>query len=209
MVELPLEMWEYWIFYAAVFMLIIGLILFFMTIIFSGMHVFDLDSDLDVHGDVDVSGAHDIGGDIHDAHGGDGATPLFLIAGVFLLSFGGFGTIVYWFEAFDPMVRLGVVVGIPLLVTMGTARLWGSISRSTSGEPIPSQTVRINDEVYCITDVDEKGGIVRVSTGTTHKQIKMSARTTGHRIPRGSTAYIVDKVGSMLIIDEWPITGKK
>ncbi len=203
---MPLEVWEYWIFYAAIFMLIIGLILFFMTIIFSGLHAFDFAGDMDVHGDVHAGGAVEIGG--HDADAGD-AAPLLLMAGVFLLSFGGFGTLIYWFEAFNPIIRLVFVLGVPVLITLGTARLWTAVNRSASGEPIPSQTIKINSEVYCLTDVDEKGGLVRVSTGTTHKQIKMSARTTGHRIPRGSTAYIIDRVGSFLIIDEWPLSGKK
>ncbi len=201
---MPLEMWEYWIFYAAVFMLIIGLILFVMTVLFSGLHVFDFDSDLDVHGDFHA-GAVDIGTDT-DA---SAAAPLFLIVGVFLLSFGGFGVIVYWFEAFNPVIRMIIVVGLPVLITLGTMKVWTAVNRSATGEPIPSQTIKINSEVYCITDVDEKGGLVRVNTGTTHKQVKMSARTTGQRIPRGSTAYIIDRVGSFLVIDEWPLSGKK
>lgn len=202
---MPLEAWEYWIFYAAVFMLVIGLILFFMTIIFSGLQAFDFDADVDVDADVDAGGAIDVGGHA-DA---DGAAPLVLMAGVFMLSFGGFGTLVYWFEAFNPIIRLLIVLGLPLIITLGSARLWVAVNRAASGEPIPSQTVKINSEVYCLTDVDSKGGLVRVSTGTTHRQIKMAARTTGHLIPRGSTAYVIDRTGSFLIIDEWPLTGKQ
>ncbi|MHA2232174.1 MAG: hypothetical protein ACXAB4_06770 [Candidatus Hodarchaeales archaeon] len=229
-----LENWEIIVRDICLGLLISGIMLFLMTVFLQGMHLFDHDADIGADHDIsadsdfgvdhDVSVDHDIGVDSdigvdhdiamdHDLggdFGGDYGTPapMLLLAATFMLIAGALGTSLYSLgDSIDSFARLGAVIAFPLFCTFLVSWAWGKVAKSSLIE-LEIDGVRANDDVVALTNVDESGGLVRAqytsSEGETG-QIKLPAKSLpGVIIPKGRTAYVIDKQGSMLLIDEWP-----
>ena len=203
--------------------LISGLLLFFLTLIFTGGHLFDHDTDLDHDIDHDVSLDHDVGGDIsldkdihigmdksvdlHD-HGFDADTPapLMLLLGTFLISFGGTGVILLD-SAIHLLITLSLIVLIPFGLTYFVSKLWAKIAVSEIYDTA-LDTIEVDDEVKTLTTVDTKGGLVLIHTTSVHGPVKMSAKTKIGAIARDMIAYVVEVQKNSVIIDEWSSTDK-
>ena len=174
----------------------------------------DLSVDHDIGVDHDLSADHDVGVD-HDLSidqdlGGEYGTPapLFLLAATFLLVFGALGTSFYSLgDKINPFVRLAVVVSVPIISTLIVSWSWKKLAKSSLIE-LEVKGVRANDDVIALTNIDEDGGLVRAEYTKEDGvlvQIKLPAKTLpGVTILKGATAYIIDKQGSTLLVDEWP-----
>ena len=203
--------------------LISGLLLFFLTLIFTGGHLFDHDTDLDHDIDHDVSLDHDVGGDIsldkdihigmdksvdlHD-HGFDADTPapLMLLLGTFLISFGGTGVILLD-SAIHLLITLSLIVLIPVGLTYSVSKVWAKIAVSEIYDTA-LDTIEVDDEVKTLTTVDTIGGLVLIHTSSIHGPVKMSAKTKIGAIARDMIAYVVEVQKNSVIIDEWSSTDK-
>ena len=125
-----------------------------------------------------------------------------------MLVFGALGTSFYSLgDKIDPFVRLAVVISIPIISTLIVSWSWKKIAKSSLPE-IEVRGVRPNDDVIALTNIDEDGGLVRAQytkEDGTLVQIKLPAKALpGVTIPKEATAYIIDKQGSTLLVDEWP-----
>lgn len=194
--------------------LVLGIILFVLVVVFQGLHLFDHDIDHDVDHDIsfdkdfsfdkDISLDHDMEGGIGNA---DSATPLFLMAATFLLTFGGVGTILFEMEV-NSYLRLAFTIGIPILTSLLVSYLWRKLAVSSLYD-VAADRIRNDMEVRCVTSVDEKGGIVHVNVGPPEGTIKMAARAhPGTIFKRGEPGYVIGKEGGQLIIDKWPLPKK-
>ncbi len=225
-----LEDWEIIVRDISLGFLISGIMIFLLTVFLQGLHIFDHDTDLgtdhdlsvdhDIGVDHDLSVDHDIGVD-HDLSvdqdisfdhdlGGDYGTPapFFLLAATFLLVFGALGTSFYSLgDKVDPFVRLAIVVSIPIFCTLIVSWTWKKLAKSSLVE-LEIEGVRSNDDVIALTNIDEDGGLVRAQytkDDGTLIQIKLPAKALPDvLILKGATAYIIDKQGSTLLVDEWP-----
>ena len=216
--------------------LISGLMIFFLTLFLQGSHLFDHDTDLDYDVDHDISIDHDVGAidldadidvdvdtgleismdkdihpgmdkDIDHGLGGDTPTPLMLLLGSFLISFGGTGIILIESEI-HIILLLSLIVAIPVGTTYTISKAWSKIAVSEMYEP-PLETIKVDDEVTTLTTVDTEGGLILIHTTSVHGPIKMSAKTTSGAIAKEMIAYVVEVKKNSLIIDEWPSTEKQ
>ncbi len=211
--------------------LISGLLIFFLTLIFTGGHLFDHDTDLDHDIDHDVSLDHDVGGDIsidkdihigmdkdihvgvdkavdlHD-HGFDADTPapLMLLLGTFLISFGGTGVILLD-SAIHLLITLSLIVLIPVGLTYSVSKVWAKIAVSEIYDTA-LDTIEVDDEVKTLTTVDTIGGLVLIHTSSIHGPVKMAAKTKSGAIAKDMIAYVVEVKKNSVIIDEWSSTDK-
>ncbi len=216
--------------------LISGLIIFFLTLFLQGGNLFDHDADLDHDldksfsldhdvGDVDLDTSVDIdtGGDItldkdihigmdkgvdlHD-HGfdADTPTPLMLLLGTFMISFGGTGVILL-----DSTLHLVITIILIFLIPIGATYLVSKVWEKLAVSEIYDtalETIKIDDEVKTLTTVDEEGGLVLIETSSIHGPVKMAARTETGAIAKEMKAYVTKIEQNTLIIDEWPSTEK-
>ncbi|MFW9916743.1 MAG: hypothetical protein ACFFGZ_14150 [Candidatus Thorarchaeota archaeon] len=236
-----LEGWEILVRDICLGFLLSGIMLFLITVIFQGMHLFDHDTDIgadhdlsadhdigvdhdvsvdhDIGVDHDVSMDHDVGADHdismdHDLDGDYGTpAPLLLLVATFMLIAGALGTSLYSLgDSIDPYARLGAVVAFPLFCTFLVSWTWGKVAKSSLVE-LEIDGVRADDDVVALTNIDENGGLVRaryISSEGETGQIKMAAKTLpGVVVPKGATAYVIDKQGTTLLIDEWPNPSKE
>ena len=248
-----LEDWEILVRDICLGFLLSGIMLFLITVIFQGMHLFDHDTDIgadhdisadhdigidhdvsidhDIGIDHDISVDHDIGVDHdvsmdHDVSAdhdismdsdldGDYGTPapLLLLVATFMLIAGALGTSLYSLgDTVDPYARLGAVVAFLLFCTFLVSWTWGKVAKSSLIE-LEIDGVQADDDVVALTDIDENGGLVRaryISSDGETGQIKMAAKTLpGVVVPKGATAYVIDKQGNTLLIDEWPNPSKE
>ena len=212
--------------------LISGLMIFFLTLFLQGSHLFDHDTDLDHDFDHDISIDHDIGDigvdidvdtdigisvdkdihlgldkDVDHGLGGDTPTPLMLLLGSFMISFGGTGVILID-SAIHILLVLSLIVAIPVGTTYIISKAWSKLAVSDMYDP-PLETINVDDEVTTLTTVDTKGGLVRINTSSVHGPIKMSAKTISGAIGKRMIAYVVEVQKNSLIIDEWPSTEKQ
>lgn len=212
--------------------LISGLMIFFLTLFLQGSHLFDHDTDLDHDFDHDISIDHDVGDigvdvdvdtdieisvdkdihlgmdkDVDHGLGGDTPTPLMLLLGSFMISFGGTGVILID-SAIHVLLVLSLTVAIPVGTTYVISKAWSKLAVSDMYEP-PLETINVDDEVITLTTVDTEGGLVRINTSSVHGPIKMSAKTTSGAIAKEMIAYVVEVQKNSLIIDEWPSTEKQ
>lgn len=219
--------------------LIIGIIFFVFSLITNALSFGDHDADhghggldhgdvgidIDMDGDIDISidgvdiDGHDFGGagdagdgEVHTIGSGDSPAPLMLLLSTFFLGFGALGFSLYNVD-FDSILRLVLVVAIPIGLVYVTNFVWKRYLSVESDYKIPQ--VKIDNQVTCLTRVDETGGLVRAET-TDYEDVdtdsylpgavKMQAKTLpGVLIERDEIAYVVgldpDKT---LIIDRWP-----
>jgi hypothetical protein len=208
------------------------LLIFFLTLLFTGGHLFDHDTDLDHDIDHDVSLDHDVGGDIsldkdiqigmdkdvhigvdksvdiHD-HGFDADTPapLMLLLGTFLISFGGTGVILLE-TTIHLLIVLSLIVTIPVGVTYLVSKVWAKIAVSEIYETA-LETIHVDQQVKTLTTVDTIGGLVLIQTSSIHGPVKMSAKTKSGAIAKDMVAYVVEVQKNSVIIDEWPSTDVK
>lgn len=209
--------------------LISGLILFFLTLFLQGSHIFDHDTDIDhdidhdvsldhgsmdlgdadIDSDIDLDIDHDVGlhvdkhFDIKDhAFEADNPTPLMLLLGTFLMTFGGIGTILLQ-TSINPIFIIGLTFIIPIGATYGISKLWGKLAVSDIYET-PLQTIKIDDKVKTITTVDTDGGLVVIETSSIHGPIKIAAKTRYGAIAKDMEAYVIQIGLNAVIIDEWP-----
>ena len=234
--------------------LISGLLIFFLTLIFQGGHLFgdhdadfdhDIDHDID-HGisvdhsgvdfgdtDLDVDTEIEIGVDVdtdasiaidkhisfgtdkdisigadkdldHGDIGTDTPTPLMLLLGTFMITFGGSGTILIN-DAIHPMISVFITIALPFGLTYLVSKIWGRLAVSEIYETA-LETIKIDDEVKTLTTVDQDGGLVLIETSSVHGPVKMAAKTNFGAVPKDVTAYVIEIQGNTLIIDEWPST---
>ncbi len=203
-----LEWWEQILKPTSNGFLVLGIMLFILVVVFQGLHIFDHDVDHDVDHDIsfdkDISLDHDVEGGIgHD----DSATPLFLMAATFLLTFGGVGTIFFEMEM-NSFLRLGFIISLPILTSLVVSYLWRKLAVSSLSE-VAADRIKVDMEVRCITSVDEKGGLVHVRVGPPEDTIKMAARAhPGTIFKKREPGYVIGKEGGQLIIDKWPLPRK-
>ncbi|MHA1213707.1 MAG: hypothetical protein ACTSR2_06795 [Candidatus Hodarchaeales archaeon] len=206
--------------------LISGFIIFFLALFLQGGHFFDSDTDLDHdvsldHGDLDLSDASldidsdlsvdiDHGPDFHvdkefglKDHGfeSDSPTPLMLLLGTFLITFGGIGLVLLQ-TTLDSFFIIVYSFLIPIITTIGMSKLWSRLAVSETYQT-PLETINIDDKVKTITTVDTKGGLVVINTSSVQGPIKMAAKTKYGAIAKNMEAYVVDIQRNTLIIDEW------
>ena len=216
--------------------LISGLIIFFLTLFLQGGHLFgddadfdhdfdksisldhdvgdvDLDTDIDLDAGGDISLEKDIhigmdkGVDIHD-HGfdSDTPTPLMLLLGSFMISFGGTGVILLD-STLNLLITLILIIAIPVGVTYSVSKAWAKLAVSEIYDTA-LETIKIDDEVKTLTTVDEEGGLVLIVTSSIHGPVKMAARTEVGAIAKEMKAYVTKIEKNTLVIDEWPSTEK-
>ncbi|MHA1976879.1 MAG: hypothetical protein ACW98F_09320 [Candidatus Hodarchaeales archaeon] len=210
--------------------LIFGLMIFFLTLILQGGHLFDHDTDFDHDidhdiGDIDLDVDVDVDSDLtvgidKDIHLGidkdldltdhsydtDTTAPLMLLLGTFLISFGGTGVILID-NTINIILLLGVLVLVPFGTTYFISKAWAKIAVSELYET-PLETIKVDDEVKTLTTVDTDGGLVLIETSSIHGPVKMSAKTESGAIAKDMVAYVMKVEKNSLIIDEWPSTEK-
>ncbi|MHA1974209.1 MAG: NfeD family protein [Candidatus Hodarchaeales archaeon] len=205
--------------------LISGLIIFFLTLFLQGGHFFDSDTDFDHdvsldHGDLnldtDLSVDMDHGPDFHvdkefglKDHGfeSDSPTPLMLLLGTFLITFGGIGLVLLQTNL-EPFSIILFSFLIPILTTVGMSKIWSRVTVSDTYQT-PLETIKIDDKVKTITTVDTDGGLVVIDTSSVQGPIKMAAKTKYGAIAKNMEAYVIDIQGNTLIIDEWSSVEEK
>jgi len=171
----------------------------------------DIDVDIDVDTDIEVSMDKDVhlgmDKDVDHGLGGDTPTPLMLLLGSFMISFGGTGVILID-SAIHIILLLSLIIAIPVGTTYMISKAWTKLAVSDMYEA-PLKTINIDDEVTTLTTVDTEGGLVRIQTSSVHGPIKMSAKTKSGAIAKEMIAYVVEVEKNSLIIDEWPSTEKQ
>jgi hypothetical protein len=171
----------------------------------------DIDVDIDVDTDIGISVDKDIhlgmDKDVDHGLGGDTPTPLMLLLGSFMISFGGTGVILID-SAIHILLVLSLIVIIPVGITYTISKAWSKLAVSDMYDP-PLETINVDDEVITLTTVDTEGGLVRINTSSVHGPIKMSAKTISGAIAKRMIAYVVEVQKNSLIIDEWPSTEKQ
>ncbi|MHA1941715.1 MAG: hypothetical protein ACW97P_08315 [Candidatus Hodarchaeales archaeon] len=216
--------------------LISGLIIFFLTLFLQGGHLFghdtDFDHDLDDGisldhdvGDVDLDGSMDIDADgdisldkdihigidkeidLHDqGFDADTPTPLMLLLGTFMISFGGTGVILLD-STLHLLITVTLIILIPIGATYSVSKAWTKLAVSEIYDTA-LETIKIDDKVKTLTTVDEEGGLVLIVTSSIHGPVKMAARTETGAIAKEMTAYVTKIETNTLVIDEWPSTEK-
>ncbi len=186
-----LAQWEILLQSLSFLALVIGILIFVLTLVGLGLDI-GFDFDIDANPDTDLLGL---------------GAPLLLLVGTYTLGMGLFGVVLYSIEM-DSIFRAIIVIGVPILMVVAVAMVWKRIAKSDLLD-IPINEIQINDEVTCLTDVDENGGLVRVERRTTAGPIKMAAKTYGGIIKSGTRAYIIEKLGNTVIIDKWPVATNK
>ncbi|MFX1516423.1 MAG: NfeD family protein [Promethearchaeota archaeon] len=187
---------------------------------FSLDHDISVDHDLSIDSDVDIDVDHDISVgidkdvhidkqfDLHD-HGADTPTPLMLLLGTFMITFGASGTFLIDMVAQGPppysLILLAFIIGFPFASTYVVTKIWGKMAVSEAYETA-LETIKIDDAVKTLTTVDTKGGLVVIETQSVHGPVKMAAKTKYGAIARNMTAYVIEIQGNTLIIDEWSST---
>ncbi len=184
----------------------------------------DIDSDIDIETDIDIDVDTDlnigIDKDIHlhvdkevgiskDLDHGvdaDTPTPLMLLLGTFMITFGGSGMI-FLETALDPILSIAIIFILPIGATYLTSKLWSRLAVEETYETA-LQTIKIDDQVKTLTNVDSQGGLVIIETSSVHGPIKMAAKTKYGVIAKDMTAYVAEIKGNILIIDEWPLSDR-
>jgi hypothetical protein len=187
-----------------------------------GIDVGEADLDLDIDTDIDIDVDTEVGisldKDIHmgvdkyiDLHdhgiGADTPTPLMLLLGTFMITFGGSGTFLLE-SAVHPLIQIIIILGLPIGATFAVSKVWEKIAISETYETA-IETIKIDDEVQTLTTIDNKGGLVVIETSSIHGPIKMAAKTNYGAIAKGMIAYVIEIKENTLIIDEWPTTETK
>lgn len=174
----------------------------------------DIDFDVDVDTDVSIGIDKDfhLGADkhigFHDKDiGADTPTPLMLLLGTFMITFGGAGTLVLE-TTVHPLIVIFIVFAFPIITTIAVSKFWGKIAVSDIYDT-PLDTIKIDDPVKTITTVDTQGGLVVIDTSSIHGPVKMAAKTRYGAIPKAMTAYVNEILKNTLIIDEWPSSEDK
>ncbi len=178
-----------------------------------GLDLGDADLDLDVDVDVDIDIDHDVsvGADKHIAlhdHGieADSPTPLMLLLGTFMITFGASGTFLIDAAIQGPpvtsLILIAIIIGLPFGTTFITTKIWDKIAVSEAYETA-LETIKIDDPVRTLTTVDTKGGLILIETDSVHGPVKMAAKTKFGVIARNMTAYVIEIQRNTLIIDEW------
>ncbi|UCE14517.1 MAG: hypothetical protein JSV04_04895, partial [Candidatus Heimdallarchaeota archaeon] len=175
-----------------------------------GLDIGDADFDLDADVDIDIDHDVSIGVDKHIGFdkdlGADTPTPLMLLLGVAMITFGGSGMLLIDAAAQGPfltsIILIIIIFAVPIGTTYGTNKIWERIAVSEIYETA-LETIKIDDSVRTLTTVDEKGGLVVIDTSSIHGPVKMAAKTKYGAIPRNMTAYVIEIQGNTLIIDEW------
>ncbi len=218
--------------------LVSGLIIFFLTLIFQGSNLFghdtdidhggvdlghadiDLDADVDLDLDVDTDISIGIDKDIHlgvdkdiDFHdsdiGADTPTPLMLLMGTFMITFGGVGTLILDIDtSVNPLILIFMILVSPIITTIVVSKIWGKIAVSEIYDT-PLDTIKIDDPVKTITTVDTQGGLVVIDTSSIHGPVKMAAKTRYGAISKAMPAFVIEILTNTLIIDEWPSSHDK
>ncbi|MHA2216232.1 MAG: hypothetical protein ACXACY_09860 [Candidatus Hodarchaeales archaeon] len=174
-----------------------------------------LDTDIDVEVDVDTGIEVSMDKDVHlgmdkdvdHGLGGDTPTPLMLLLGSFMISFGGSGLILID-STIHILLLLILVILIPIGTTYIVSKAWSKLAVSDMYKP-PLEMIKVDDEVTTLTTVDTEGGLVRILTSSVQGPIKMSAKTKSGAIAKEMIAYVVEVQKNSLIIDEWPSTEKR
>ncbi|MFX0173338.1 MAG: NfeD family protein [Candidatus Hodarchaeota archaeon] len=174
-------------------------------------------ADLDMHADIDFNVDTDVSiGIDKDIHigidkdtsildhgiGDDTPTPLMLLLGTFMISFGGSGTILLN-STIHPFLSVLIIITLPIGVTLAVSKLWSKIAVSEIYDTA-LETIQVDDVVKTLTTVDTEGGLVVIETSSIHGPIKMAAKTRYGAISKGMAAYVIEVQGNTLIIDEWP-----
>jgi hypothetical protein len=167
-----------------------------------------IDKDIHLGVDKDIHLSADKHIDLHD-HGidADTPTPLMLLLGTFMITFGGIGTLIIDI-ALHPLIIIFIIFALPVITTFLVSKIWGRLAVSETYE-MPLETIKIDDPVKTITTVDTEGGLVVIDTSSIHGPVKMSAKTRYGAIPKSMTAYVIEIQKNTLIIDEWPSTEDK
>jgi hypothetical protein len=92
---------------------------------------------------------------------------------------------------------------LPLGVTQIVSKIWMKIAVEETYETA-LETIKVDDKVTTITNIDTEGGLVVIETSSVHGPVKMAAKTRYGAIAKSMTAYVVEIEENMLIIDEWP-----
>jgi hypothetical protein len=174
-------------------------------------HDLSLDTDIDLDVDHDVSVGIDK--DVHidkqlglDDHGADTPTPLMLLLGTFMITFGASGTFLIDFVAQGPplysIILTAIIFGLPFGTTYVVTKIWARMAVSEAYETA-LETIKVDDPVRTLTTVDTQGGLVVIDTPSIHGPVKMAAKTKYGAIARNMTAYVIEIQGNTLIIDEW------
>ncbi|MFX1284900.1 MAG: hypothetical protein ACFFB5_14660 [Promethearchaeota archaeon] len=165
-----------------------------------------LDTNVDIDHDVSVGVDKHIG---FDDHGVETPTPLMLLLGTFMITFGASGLLLIDAAVQGPfltsLVLILIIFIVPFGTTYGTNKIWEKIAVSEIYETA-LETIKIDDTVQTLTTVDEKGGLVVIETSSIHGPVKMAAKTKYGAIARNMTAFVVEIQGNTLIIDEWSST---
>ncbi|NHJ02439.1 MAG: hypothetical protein EAX86_09915 [Candidatus Heimdallarchaeota archaeon] len=162
-----------------------------------------LDKDLSFHIDKDVGIDKDISHDISSTT----PTPLMLLLGTFMITFGGSGMI-FLDSGLNPILSIVIIIILPIGVTYVTSKAWGKLAVEEIYETA-LQTIKVDDQVKTLTNVDIQGGLVLIKTSSIHGPSKMAAKTKYGVIAKDMTAYVADIKGNILIIDEWPSSDSK
>ena len=172
----------------------------------------DTDVDLDIDHDVSVGIDKDIHIDKHldlQDHGADTPTPLMLLLGTFMITFGASGTFLIDLVAQGPplysIILTAFIFGFPFGTTYVVTKVWARMAVSEAYETA-LETIKIDDPVRTLTTVDTQGGLVVIDTQSIHGPVKMAAKTKYGAIARNMTAYVIEIQGNTLIIDEWSST---
>ncbi|MFX0185003.1 MAG: hypothetical protein ACFE95_18115 [Candidatus Hodarchaeota archaeon] len=158
--------------------------------------------DKDIHVGIDKDVSVGVDKDVDHGIGDDTPTPLMLLLGTFMITFGGSGTILLN-SATNPFLSVLFTFVLPIGVTLIVSKLWSKIAVSEIYDTA-LETIKIDDTVKTLTNVDTDGGLVVIVTSSIHGPIKMAAKTRYGAIPKDMTAYVVEVQGNTLIIDEWP-----
>ncbi|MFX1506132.1 MAG: hypothetical protein ACFFDC_08450 [Promethearchaeota archaeon] len=183
---------------------------------FSVDHDISVDHDLSLDTDVDHDISVGIDKDIHidkhldlQDHGADTPTPLMLLLGTFMITFGASGTFLIDAVAQGPplysIILTAFIIGLPFGTTYVVTKVWARIAVSEAYETA-LETIKIDDPVRTLTTVDTQGGLVVIETQSIHGPVKMAAKTKYGAIARNMTAYVIEIQGNTLIIDEWSST---
>ncbi|MFX0208527.1 MAG: hypothetical protein ACFFDT_21270 [Candidatus Hodarchaeota archaeon] len=183
---------------------------------FSLDHDISVDHDLSIGTDVDHDVSVGIDKDVHidkhldlQNHGADTPTPLMLLLGTFMITFGASGTFLIDLVAQGPplysIILTAFIIGLPFGTTYVVTKIWARIAISEAYETA-LETIKIDDPVRTLTTVDTQGGLVVIDTQSIHGPVKMAAKTKYGAIARNMTAYVIEIQGNTLIIDEWSST---
>ena len=166
----------------------------------------DLDADVDIDIDHDVSVGVDKDIALDHSIEADSPTPLMLLLGTFMITFGASGTFLIDAAIQGPpltsLILIIIIIGLPFGTTFAITKIWEKMAVSDAYETA-LETIKIDDPVRTLTTVDTKGGLVLIETDSIHGPVKMAAKTKFGAIARNMTAYVIEIQSNTLIIDEW------